>query len=82
MTQYAQESALNAAGRFGRFSYLAWNCLLAIVASIILGIFIAIFPNNFRELGNRQLRWRHDFYRPDLCCAHVLHFCIYYSSPT
>lgn len=42
MTQYAQESALNAAGRFGRFSYLAWNCLLAIVASIILGIFIAI----------------------------------------
>ena len=54
MTQYAQESALNAAGRFGRFSYLAWNCLLAIVASIILGIFIAIFPNTFvnLETGN------------------------------
>ena len=50
MTQYAQESALNAAGRFGRFSYLAWNCLLAIVASIILGIFIAIFPNTFVHL--------------------------------
>ena len=54
MTQYAQESALNAAGRFGRFSYLAWNCLLAIVASIILGIFFAIFPNTFvnLETGN------------------------------
>ena len=54
MTQYAQESALNAAGRFGRFSYLAGNCLLAIVASIILGIFIAIFPNTFvnLETGN------------------------------
>ncbi|MDH1799270.1 DUF805 domain-containing protein [Acinetobacter johnsonii] len=54
MTQYAQESALNAAGRFGRFSYLAWNFLLAIVASIILGIFIAIFPNTFvnLETGN------------------------------
>ena len=54
MTQYAQESALNAAGRFGRSSYLAWNCLLAIVASIILGIFIAIFPNTFvnLETGN------------------------------
>ena len=54
MTQYAQESALNAAGRFGRFSYLAWNCLLAIVTSIILGIFIAIFPNTFvnLETGN------------------------------
>lgn len=50
MTQYAQESALNAAGRFGRFSYLAWNCLLAIVASIILGIFIAIFPNNLSSI--------------------------------
>ena len=54
MTQYVQESALNAAGRFGRFSYLAWNCLLAIVASIILGIFIVIFPNTFvnLETGN------------------------------
>ncbi|WP_291390048.1 DUF805 domain-containing protein [Acinetobacter sp.] len=54
MTQYAQETALNAAGRFGRFSYLAWNCLLAIVASIILGIFFAIFPNTFvnLETGN------------------------------
>ena len=54
MTQYAQESALNAAGRFGPFSYLAWNCLHAIVASIILGIFIAIFPNTFvnLETGN------------------------------
>lgn len=47
MTQYAQESALNAAGRFGRFSYLAWNCLLAIVAAIIIGIFAVIFPTTF-----------------------------------
>ena len=54
MTPYAQETALNAAARFGRLSYLAWNCLLAIVASIILGIFIAIFPNTFvnLETGN------------------------------
>ena len=50
MTQYAQESALNAAGRFGRFSYLAWNCLLAILASIILGISIAMFPSTFLNL--------------------------------
>ena len=47
MTQYAQESALNAAGRFGRFSYLAWNCLLAIVAVIIIGIFAVIFATTF-----------------------------------
>jgi len=54
MTQYVQESALNAAGRFGRFSYLAWNCLLAIVAVIIIGIFAVIFPTTFinMETGN------------------------------
>ena len=54
MTQYVQESALNAAGRFGRFSYLAWNCLLAIVAAIIIGIFAVIFPTTFinMETGN------------------------------
>lgn len=51
MTQYVQESSLNAAGRFGRFSYLAWNCLLAIVSTIIIVIFTVMFPNTFVNLA-------------------------------
>jgi hypothetical protein len=30
MSQYVEDSALSAAGRFGRLSFLAWNCLLSL----------------------------------------------------
>ena len=45
MNSYANDSGLNAAGRFGRFSYLAWNCLLAIVMLLFIAVIAVIFPS-------------------------------------
>lgn len=45
MNSYANDSGLNAAGRFGRFSYLAWNCLLAIVMLLFIAMIAVIFPS-------------------------------------
>ena len=78
MTQYAQESALNAAGRFGRFSYLAWNCLLAIVAAIIIGIFAVIFPTTFINMETSNFGGS----CCDLYSNFLFHLRIYHSSPT
>ena len=54
MNNAINDSALSAAGRFGRFSYLAWNCLIALVAILISGGLAAIFPNLLMnmETGN------------------------------
>ncbi|MGE8541992.1 DUF805 domain-containing protein [Acinetobacter sp. ANC 3813] len=54
MNNYSNDSALSAAGRFGRFSYLAWNCLIAIVAMLIGVGLAAMFPNLLinMETGN------------------------------
>lgn len=54
MNNPVNDSVLNAAGRFGRFSYLAWNCLLAIAVILIGGSLAVIFPNLFinMETGN------------------------------
>ena len=45
MNSYANDSGLNAAGRFGRFSYLAWNCLLAIAMLLFIAV---LFPSLFQ----------------------------------
>mgnify|MGYP003600980228 FL=1 len=50
MNNSTHDSALSAAGRFGRFSYLAWNCLVAIVTVLIGGGLMAIFPNLFMDM--------------------------------
>ena len=50
MNNSTHDSALSVAGRFGRFSYLAWNCLVAIVTVLIGGGLMAIFPNLFMDM--------------------------------
>ena len=50
MNNSTHDSALSATGRFGRFSYLAWNCLVAIVTVLIGGGLMAIFPNLFMDM--------------------------------
>ncbi|WP_168393891.1 DUF805 domain-containing protein [Acinetobacter indicus] len=39
-----QDSALSAAGRFGRFSYLAWNCLIALLMIPVFLVLTLLFP--------------------------------------
>ncbi|WP_174558221.1 DUF805 domain-containing protein [Acinetobacter bouvetii] len=46
MNSYSNDSALNAAGRFGRLSYLGWNGLL-LLAVMTLGILSAILLPGF-----------------------------------
>ena len=48
MNSYANDSGLNAAGRFGRFSYLAWNCLLAIAMLLFIAVIAVLFPSLFQ----------------------------------
>lgn len=55
MTHDVQESALSASGRFGRFSYLAWNCLLAGVTITGILSFVLLFPDTFVQLQSGHL---------------------------
>ncbi len=51
MSQYVQDSALSAAGRFGRLSFLAWNCLLSLGLAVLIAIIAVVAPNLLLELG-------------------------------
>jgi uncharacterized membrane protein YhaH (DUF805 family) len=50
MSQYAEDSSLSAAGRFGRMTYIAWNCLLLLVIMAIIVVFSAVFPNLIMDM--------------------------------
>ncbi|MDV4312361.1 hypothetical protein MY149_04070 [Acinetobacter indicus] len=55
-----QDSALSAAGRFGRFSYLAWNCLIALLMIPVFLVLTLLFPGlmNIDPAGGIPLtRW-------------------------
>ena len=52
MSQYVQDSALSAAGRFGRLSFLAWNCLLSLGLAVLIAI---VAPNLLLELGSGSM---------------------------
>lgn len=46
------DSPLKAHGRFGRFSYLAWNCLMSFATSAVLILFAVLFPSVLQMSSN------------------------------
>ena len=55
MSQYVEDSALSAAGRFGRLSFLAWNCLLSLGLAVLIAIIAVVAPNLLLELGSGSM---------------------------
>ena len=54
MNNTTNDSVLNAAGRFSRFSYLGWNGLLLLVM-MLLGIIVAITLPGFSPDTNPDM---------------------------
>lgn len=72
MNNTTNDSVLNAAGRFSRFSYLGWNGLLLLVM-MLLGIIVAIaLPQFFSRHESRYTYFCHDYFRHTVYCHHLL----------
>ncbi|MDM1486289.1 MULTISPECIES: DUF805 domain-containing protein [Acinetobacter] len=55
MSQYIEDSALSAAGRFGRMSFLAWNCLLSFALTLLILVIAIIAPNLLVDLSSGSM---------------------------
>lgn len=49
------DSPLNASGRFSRFSYLAWSCLISLVTVIAVMVLSIFSPDLFGNLATGQI---------------------------
>src|SRR5690554_6609191 len=55
MSQYVEDSALSATGRFGRMSFLAWNCLLSFALTLLILVIAIIAPNLLVDLSSGSM---------------------------